>query len=429
MEAAAEAEAAWEGTPLLSRRGASATYLGSPLAPDEVAQFPHQSPQQHLDDQLARPPAQEPSRYDVRYITSVFALFQVRGTAFASCSLWLHALVYTLTAAAVCGLVFFGCRRPELIRTGRLCELVEYASGLLGFLLALHLLVALRRWWALRLDTLGGLSGAVGDLSMLLAAHLPQHGSAELKALVRRYSLASLELTFMQAQGTDGVLGGLVSEKLLTDDEKRKLEELVSKPQAMWVWIAGIFQRLAEQGKLSSRLLVLIYGICARGRGAVGRGQGAFAYLDTQMPFPYVHFLSVLVHLNSFAIAVKCGILAAVAVWNLQRSEEKGPISDTESLQVLLLQACFVLGVPTLYHAMLEEVARLSDPLENRFQDSPRRTYHAWLLSECEAMQTAGEQPPQEALEITEAFEVREGDLVHDIVALEELPPQALLCP
>lgn len=419
---AAESEP-WETTPLLGR------HRGTPLAPAGVAHFPHQSPQQHWDDQQGRLPAQEPSKYDVQYITSILALFEAKGTVFASCSLWLHALGYGLLAAAVCGLAFFGCRRPELIRVGRLCELVEHLSALLGILLVLHLLAALRRWWSLRLGTLGDLSGAVGDLSMLLAAHLPRRGSAELKALVRRYCLASLELTFMQAQGTDGVLGGLVRERLLTDDEKRKLEELVSKPQAMWVWIAGIFQRLAENGKLSSRLLVLFYGICARGRGAVGRGQGAFAYLDTQMPFSYVHFLAVLVHLNSFAVAVKCGILAAVAVWNLRRSEKEGPISDTESVQVLAIQVCFVLGVPTLYHAMLEEAARLSDPLENRFQDSPRRTYNAWLLSECEALQTAGEQPPTEALEVTEAFEVREGDLVHDVVALEDLPQSALLCP
>jgi len=222
----------------------------------------------------------------------------------------------------------------------------------------------------------------------------------------------------MQAQGTDGVLGGLVKQQLLTDDEKRKLEELVSKPQAMWIWIAGIFQRLAEGGKLSSRLLTVIYGICARARASVGRGRGAFSYLDTQLPFPYVHLLSVLVHLNNLAIAVKCGALAAVAVWNLMRSEAHGPVSDAENIQILTLQGLLCIGAPALYHAVLEEAARLGDPFGDRFQDFPRRAYHVWMRSEFEALQAAGERPPDEALQVTKEFVVREGDLVQDRITV-----------
>merc|ERR1719272_895559 len=99
----------------------------------------------------------------------------------------------------------------------------------------------------------------------------------------------------------------------------------------MWVWIAGIFQQLAEGGKLSSRMLVAIYDICARARASVGRERGAFSYLDTQLPFAYVHFLSVFVHLNNIAIAVKCGILSAAAIWNLSRLE--GP--ETEDTRAI----------------------------------------------------------------------------------------------
>merc|ERR1719356_2211638 len=177
---------------------------------------------------------------------------------------------------------------------------------------------------------------------MILAAHLPQPSHREMKSLVLRYCLASLELTFMQAQGTDGVLGGLVQQTLLTDDEKRKLEELVSKPQAVWVWIASIFQQLAERGRLSSRLLVALYDVCAKARTSVGRGQGAFSYLDTQLPFSYVHLLSVLVHLNNLAIATKCGVLVSIGIRNLLRPERRGPVSDAENIQVIILQVVFV---------------------------------------------------------------------------------------
>mmetsp|Transcript_165523 Transcript_165523/g.531169 ORF Transcript_165523/g.531169 Transcript_165523/m.531169 type:complete len:417 (+) Transcript_165523:154-1404(+) len=396
-----------ENTPLLVGSRGPAERFGE----DESARLQR--------EESFKPAHMKHGKYSVRYITSICSLFEFRGTAFASWSIWLHVLAYVLFSGAVGVLVFFSCRRPELIDTRRLAEPVVYSSFILGFMLVFHLSVALRRWWSLRLDTLGGLTAAVGDLTMLLATHFPQESCSELKALVRRYCLASLELTFMQAQGTDGVLGGLVSHKLLTDDEKRKLEELVSKPQAMWVWIAGIFQRLAERGKLSSRLLNHLYGICSRGRAAVGRGQGAFAYLDTQVPFAYVHFLSVMVHLNSLAIAGKCGVVSAVALWNLQRSEEKGPISDMENAQVLLIQIVLVMGIPALYHAVLEEVAHLSDPFGDKPRDFQRRACHEAMRRECEALQMAGEQPPLEALQVTEEFEVREGDLVHDVIVLK----------
>jgi len=254
---------------------------------------------------------------------------------------------------------------------------------------------------------------------MVTSAHFPDASATDLKALVKRYCLASLELTFLQAQGTDGVLRRLMEVKLLSDDERRKLEELVSKPQAMWVWLAGIFQRLTAQGKLSSRMCGVFYDICARGRATVGRGRGAFAYVDTQIPFAYVHFLAVLVHLNSLAIAGKCGVVAAVAIWNLRRSESAGPVSDMENAQVLVIQVVMVLCLPTFYHAILEEVAQLSDPLKDGPKAFQRATCTDLLQRECEALQAAGERPPIEAFQVTEEFEIREGDIAHDFAVIK----------
>mmetsp|Transcript_20716 Transcript_20716/g.45498 ORF Transcript_20716/g.45498 Transcript_20716/m.45498 type:complete len:431 (-) Transcript_20716:31-1323(-) len=367
------------------------------------------APQEPCDDQ-GRPPPPQLLRYAARPSSSILALLQIRGTIFASLSIWVHVLGNIAVALLVCTVFFWSCQRPELVELSRLSELVTYSSTLVGFLLMMHLLISVRRWWEMRLQTIGGLRSAVSDLAMILAVQFPGRGSSELKALFVRYCLASLELTFMQAQGCDGVLGGLVRQKLLTDDEKRKLEELVSKPQAVWVWIAGIFQQLAERGKLSSLLLVSVYGICARARSTVGRGQGVFKYLDTQLPFSYVHLLSALVHLNNVAIAAKCGALAAVAARNFTRPEAHGPMSRAENVHVLLLQAVFVVGAPALYHGILEEGARLSEPLKDRFLDFPRRSLHISMRRDCEAFFKAGESPPEEALQVTSDFEVQPDD-------------------
>lgn len=406
-----------EATPLLPGRQAARAGRQVQEHCSEGPRFCVYKPPRPLDDQ-GRPPPPQLLHYNVRHVSSALSLLTLRGTVFASWPIWLHGLGHAALAALVCGLVLLSCQRPELIDTERVGELVVYSSALVGFLLVLYISASVRRWWALRLEALGGLWAAVGDLSLLLSAHLP-HGSAELKALVLRYGLASFELTFMQAQGTDGMLRGLVEERMLTEDEKRKLEELVSKPQAMWVWIAGIFRQLAERGKLSSRLLVTVYGICSRARASVGRGQGAFAYLDTQLPFSYVHLISVLVHLNNVAISVKSGVVAAVAIWNISRPEKSGhAVSDTENVYVLLMQVTFVVGITALYHAVLETSAALSDPLNDRFQDFPRRAYQSAMRSECEALHAAGENLPAEALQVTEDFEVQKGDFVQDRAAL-----------
>lgn len=391
------------------------------LHPDVVTGrcFCIHAPQEPCDDQ-GRPPPRQLLKYNTQHSSSILCLLQLQGTVFASWSIWLHVLCNIIIAAMVCALVFFSCRRPELIDTARISEIVEYSSALVGFLLVFHLSAAVRRWWAMRIETFGGFWNAVNDLAMILAVHLhlPQRDHSNFKALVLRYCLASLELTFMQAHGTDGVLGDLVKQSLLTHDEKRRLEELVSKPQAMWVWIAGLFQHLSERRLLSSRLLIALYEICSRARAAVGRGRGAFAYLDTQLPFSYLHLLSVLVHINNLALAAKCGVLMAVGIRNLLRSEKHEPVSDAENLQVILLQVVFVTCVPAWYHAMLEAAAGLGDPFQDRFHDFPRRACHIWMREECEAFHTAGENLPDEVLKIVDEFDVQEEDLVQDKVVI-----------
>lgn len=373
----------------------------------------HLPPEIH--DGRADPCPPQLLRYDVRYVSSVFALFRLRGTAFASRAVWVHVLGNTLVAAIVWAAVFFGCRRPELIDTETIRQVASYASGLVGFVLVFYLSLMVGRWWEMRRDSFGGLWGAIDDLALLLAAHFPGPEAQPLKSLVLRYCLASLELTFMQARGTDGVLAGLVGQGLLTEDEKRKLEELVSKPQAVWVWIAGVFQQLTSRGKLSSRMLVALYSICAHARSCVGRGRGVFAYLDTQLPFSYVHLIAIIVHLSNLLLAVKCGTLAAVASWNLVRPETKrDPVSDMENAQVLLLQVFFVIVVPFFYLAFLEVGASVSDPFGEKFEDFPRAAYRTWVRNECEAFLSAGESPPDEVVRITDELEVFHDDFVQD---------------
>lgn len=73
---------------------------------------------------------------------------------------------------------------------------------------------------------MGRMWGAVDDLCLTMSAHLPGFQLRPLRKLVLRYALASFELTFMQAQGDNGV-EQLVGRSLVTGYVCCTLMELV----------------------------------------------------------------------------------------------------------------------------------------------------------------------------------------------------------
>lgn len=355
-------------------------------------------------------------RYDAKRVGSAVALAQIHGTVLASTSLWLHVGLYVLIAIAVGLAVGLCSEQPQLISTSKIREAVNYLSLFVAVALALHVGLVIERWWEMRNTMLGGLWCAIDDLTMVLAVHFPRREHRRFKTLVLRYCLLSVELMFMEARGSEADLGVLCRRHLLRNDEREKLEKLPSKPQVVWVWIAGTLQRLAEAGKLPSRLLVSLYGICANARGALG---GVSVHLDTQLPFTYAHLLSVVVHVDNLLVAMKCGALAAVAIWNLHRPEGKDkPISDAENLQVLLIQIFSVVAIPFFNLGLLEVGILIADPLSTKFQDFPRSAFHMWMRDECEALQTTAEEAPAEISRVTEKVKIKDQSLVQDCVVV-----------
>jgi len=355
-------------------------------------------------------------KYDIHTLGSFATLARIRGTVLSSWSLWLHVGLYMCLAALVCAMVLALAESPHLVRSSRIGEAVNYFSIFVAFFLALHLALVVERWWEVRRSLLGELWRATNDLTMVLAVHFPSREHRRLKTLVLRYALLSFELMFMEARKGEINLQELRSRQLLRDDEHERLDLLASKPQVPWVWIAATFRRLASEGKLPSSLLVHLYEICMRARGAVG---GVFVQLDAQLPFMYVHLLSALVHANNLLVAAKCGTLAAVAIWHLRFTEaEKGEqlVSKSENAQALFFQCLQALLIPLMTVGFLEVGILLADPFNSALQDFPRSAYHVWMRDECEAFQTAAEEAPKELGRVAAALEARQPHLVHDLI-------------
>lgn len=329
-----------------------------------------------VDDQLLK--------YDPWRPTTFAALFRMRGTVFWNRDLWLHALSCLAIAAVTCAVLRFNVRRLDLVNATGFSEVVKFISVFVGLLLAFHMSFAVNRWLAMRREVLGGLWVAVADLALLLGAHLPEPENRPLKTLVLRYGLASFEILF---GGAAPDLAVLQKRGLLSEEECEILEPLHAKAQVPWVWICLIFQRLASSGKLSSRMLVKFYEVCATGRAACNK---ATIFQFSQFPLPYVHLLHLSVHTVCLLVAVKCGVESANALWGTKHA------LGTEAVVVLVQQVVLAVAAPLFYGALLHYATDLADPMSSaNVEELPLAAHRAFMRDEGEAFHTAGENQPR----------------------------------
>eukprot|EP00932_Pfiesteria_piscicida_P016824 SRR837773.3731.p1 GENE.SRR837773.3731~~SRR837773.3731.p1 ORF type:complete len:289 (-),score=68.22 SRR837773.3731:170-961(-) len=222
-----------------------------------------------------------------------------------------------------------------------------------------------------------------------MGAHFAGREYRLMRSTVLRYSLASFELTFMQAQGDDAELWRLVNRKILREDEAAKLRDLPSRAQAIWTWQAWIFHELQKQGKMSDNTARLYYEKCVQARGAIG---GVLTFLNTQLPFFYVQLLAAIVHVLCFVVAVEVG---------LSNSRFMTAILDPgdEPASTPLVYLLQLIMVPLFYYGCLEIGRVLTDPLGRDFEDFPRHAYHFWMRREAQAFHSTFEEPTSAAKE------------------------------
>jgi hypothetical protein len=231
-------------------------------------------------------------------------------------------------------------------------------SAGLFFLLGPYVGLCVARWWQMRIDLLGGVWGAAADLNMYAAIWFNSGSPADLEArqLNLRYGLAAHALLYLGARGVDD-LDELVQDGILLPSEAMALDGLPSKSQMVFTWLAEFWNKaLSDDGGLSTsrgeppqcehkaeaeacaceawacsvdvgtrsrtshgpprRLHVrtavphaamfapAVIKRCMDGRGAAG---GALALVYTQLPFPYVHLLSLLVEVACVVNGITVG--------------------------------------------------------------------------------------------------------------------------
>ncbi|CAE7760592.1 BEST2 [Symbiodinium pilosum] len=328
-------------------------------------------------------------RYNADRSLSFQVIFMFQHTLLSNSQILRHMLVSVLVAALLC-FVHIAARifvDVEILQGAWLQDLdnmSDFLTSLIGILLGFYISTVMTRWWSMRSQGIGGLWGGVVDLCILTGSFFPGPEWRTMRSMVLRYGLVSFELTFMQNEGRDEELEGLVQRHLLTRDEAARLAGQPSKCGAVWAWVAWIYRELQKQGHLSDIDLRLFLEKVLQARGGTG---SLLTHIDTQLPFLYVQLLSSLVHFLTMVMAADCGVMTGA--WLI-----------SPSMGSPVLKFVQMLMVTYFYNGCLEIGRSFANPCGHDFSDFPRHAYHFWMRNEAEFFHSLLEQAPQAGVEM-----------------------------
>lgn len=114
--------------------------------------------------------------------------------------------------------------------------------------------------------------------------------------------------------------------------------------------------------------------------------QTIHTYLNTHLPFAYVHLITLLVNLNNLVMSIKCGVHGAKGI---QRNQP----------QDVLANALMAMVVPILYHGLLSISYVIHDPFDEDMLDFPIAAYTEYVAQCCDAGIVAADTYPGMALD------------------------------
>merc|ERR1712079_434154 len=130
---------------------------------------------------------------------------------------------------------------------------------------------------------------------------------------VAKLGIASIELVVQAAQMRED-LDILVGLDLLRPEEAeamRKLPVLWQRPLTCWAWILRVCLSALDKCHVpEARTTVVLEELLLAKQGITTMN----AYMDTQLPFGYVHLITLLVNVQNLIMALKSGVLFAHAL-------------------------------------------------------------------------------------------------------------------
>lgn len=192
-------------------------------------------------------------------------------------------------------------------------------TALASFLVGLFVNTLLTRWWALRMHILGFV-GLHNEVTIHFASALANGGLAseslemqeEAKracyAVYRHTCIANYLVVMNANKDTDYI--PLHKKGIITTSELGSLQNSSGSPNVVYGWIDARVEKLAEAGFLGPypgvgycnlRSILEVIGRCRANCIAAG------VYVDSQLPYPLIQMVSMVVYLFLFQIIIVCG--------------------------------------------------------------------------------------------------------------------------
>jgi len=282
-------------------------------------------------------------------------------------------LVIVSIVTSMFGLMTIGlivCNEKDVLAALEIKQLEDLSQTfniLVPLVLGLYVSVELTRWWALRVDAIGALFDAIVNVCMISACVLPGEKFARSRELVTKWSMASIILLIKAARYKED-FDDIHLKGLLSRDEFHRLEDYdeYSRAMIMWCWILRLLQEsfVYARGPLPLAVHVdCIEEVCESARNGI---QTVHTYLQTQLPFAYVHLITVIVNVNTFIVCVKSSVVGSIAY-------------ATGSYERFVKELITLLLVTTLYQGLLSISYVIHDPFGEDSLDFPLHTFTEYV--------------------------------------------------
>jgi len=322
-------------------------------------------------------------RYDMRLLVkySACATLFSKGTVFTMDGNTLRAMF------SILALLFLVTTLTVAIHSGNLEELgqldisplqalADQVSAFVPFALALFVSLTLSRWWALRVVALGKVFDSLANTCMIVSSELRSSKWKDLRLSIVKYGMASIELLVQAAREVEH-LEELVTLDLITESEAdflREYELLWQRPMVIWAWMMHAIIDAMDHDKTPVPSRTAVIQQCLNARDGMANIN---MYLDTQLPFAYVHLITLLVNVQNLLMGLKSGLTFAVAI-------------PTNNTFVMLQQVLTTVIIVVIYQALLTISYMIMDPFGDDVLDFPIGAYKVYVASIVDAMMGAG---------------------------------------
>lgn len=389
-----------------SRAAAMASLLRLPQLREKCRDAMSKLPSMHSG------PVVDSMTYKGRYLTT-WTVFTLRGieTAVYEPETWSVVRRLLMLSFATAATVFFCASDPTQLKSSKFKSISGFLRVFVGLLLGFFLTSSVNRWYACTTGFME-LFDAVRMLHMQLFAlgvrkdlsiQCIRYGTVSGWLLTQMMEREHMEATDQESteawvwekfqvpdeEMEQGVGIDTVTEKTsgsgsmiepgkgymrLSQHEVRNLREVRDPACMLWMWVSSLVGRMSQDGELPPRAsptychIMSIVDEAHRGIRHVRQS------MAIQMPFAYVHMVSLLVHINSISSAISFGLVLGTFCGTQlmhirgQTLHEKDVVRDLENV---LLSFIISLVGAFLYHVLFVTCVHIAQPFSSKSSAIP----------------------------------------------------------